>query len=38
METLKTSTALETGEKVSIVGESAVGKSSICKMYTEEKF
>lgn len=38
MTTYKTSSALDTGEKISIVGDSAVGKTSIIIWYVEKKF
>lgn len=38
MDSYKTSSALETGEKVSVIGESSVGKTSIIKMYVNQEF
>lgn len=38
MSTYKTSTALNSGEKVSIVGDSAVGKTTMIIRYIQKKF
>ncbi len=38
MDTFKTSSALDTGEKISIIGESSVGKTSIIKVYVNNQF
>ena len=38
MDTYKTSSALETGEKISVIGESSVGKTSIIKRYVNQSF
>jgi ABC-type phosphate/phosphonate transport system ATPase subunit len=34
-DTYKTLSAISTGEKVSIIGDSSVGKTSIIKMYVD---
>ena len=38
MDTYKTLSAIATGEKVSIIGDSSVGKTSIIKMYVDQQF
>jgi GTPase SAR1 family protein len=38
MDTYKSSSALETGEKISVIGEASVGKTSIIKRYVNQKF
>ncbi len=38
MDSYKTSSALDTGEKVSIIGDSCVGKTSIIKQYVNNQF
>lgn len=38
MDTYKSTTAVEVGEKVVIIGDSSVGKTSIIKWYVENVF